>query len=123
MFHCHTKQLSKQGSTNIFFLILTSPSVHILAMSLVIILDVASLTIVSFDVVSFILIIEPRYLKFGHSSISVLSMRTGHIRFRAILFVFASLILAQLNVYMQTCLLRQSLTEVMLVNRILRTQW
>ena len=55
-------------------------------------LSVAILILIYSEVVSFILIIEPRYLNFGTSSILVSSIRTGPIPLGAITFVFVSLI-------------------------------
>ena len=69
-----------------------SSSCHMLSKSLVWLLFVTSLTLISCDVVSFILITEPRYLNVGTDSTSVSSIRTEPVSFRAIIFVFTSLI-------------------------------
>ena len=85
----HRAMLQTKECTHLFYkFILVSSSLQISTM----LFAVDSLTLISSDVMSSILIIELRYSNFGTSSTSVPSIRTKPIPLRANTFVFASLI-------------------------------
>ena len=91
----HLHNTPDREHTYIFKPILMSSSVQMLTSSIVMLVAVASMIPMYYDVASMILIIEPRYLNFGIFSISVSSIRTRPISFRFIAFVFVSLTFRQ----------------------------